>query len=418
MRHPKAYNKPVSLIFALGALVVLAMVAILVWPQPQAGAQGFNGPPGGAPGSGYGAIGVDTFKNLSIGTSTVYSDTKLFILAPSSASSAYAISVRNPPSSPIFTVRNDGKVFVGTSYYIPGGSVPFVLSVQGDSYFNGTVSSSIFANGTLTGTVNATNVTPGTFAGNYAVNGNLGVNYLSAVGLPQTLSVTGSAYIQNNVGIGSTSPTYVLDVVGGANFTGTVKAQTPSATTDLTTKSYVDSAVSSASNAQNCSAGATCSMNGANLNSGNITNVNKLTVATIDPLYEIAGKRYATYSPGMTGVKEETTGILHLLPQKNGTYSATLNFYGGAEGSDLWLFAHTANLKKDISEMTVTALPAFEGNVWYEKNPNATQLSFYARPVSGHPESLEISYHLIAPRFDSHLWLNTSSDYLSSPLRP
>lgn len=385
-------------------------------------AQGFGGPPGGAVGSGYGAIGVDTWKNLSVGTSTVLSDTKLLVMASSTSDTSYVMSVRNPPNNPIFTIRNDGKVLIGTPYHIPGGGVPFAISVQGDSYFNGIVSAINFTNGTFSGTVNATNVTPGVFngatGGNYAVNGSLGVNYTSQVGLPKTLSVLGGGYFQNNVGIGTTNPLFSLDIVGGANFTGTVKAQSPSTDSDLATKAYVDSVIVGTTNAENCSAGATCAMNGANLNNGNITNVNKLTVATIDPLYEIRGRRYATYAWGGIGLKEQVSGKIELLPYKDGVYQALLDFYLEPEGSDLWLFAQASNLKNNLPGMTVVITPSFDGSVWYEKDPSETRLKILARPTAKRGGSLEISYQLSAPRFDSQMWPNISDDYSSTPLRP
>ena len=66
-----------------------------------------------------------------------------------------------------------------------------------------------------------------------------------------------------NVGIGNTSPSQKLDVTWNGNFSGTVTAATPTAATHLTTKSYVDSAISSgwADNLGNHSATTTLDMN-------------------------------------------------------------------------------------------------------------------------------------------------------------
>ncbi|MGO9547289.1 MAG: beta strand repeat-containing protein [Rhodomicrobium sp.] len=58
---------------------------------------------------------------------------------------------------------------------------------------------------------------------------------------PLTLLSTGA------VGIGTTSPGSTLDVAGTGNFTGTVTAATPTASTHLATKAYVDTAVAGAS---------------------------------------------------------------------------------------------------------------------------------------------------------------------------
>ncbi len=46
-----------------------------------------------------------------------------------------------------------------------------------------------------------------------------------------------------NVGIGTTTPAYTLDVMGTGNFTGAVNVGTPVAVSNAATKSYVDSAI-------------------------------------------------------------------------------------------------------------------------------------------------------------------------------
>ena len=104
----------------------------------------------------------------------------------------------------------------------------------------------------------------------------------------------------------------------------------------------------------------------------------KIDVGTVDPPYTIGGKRYATYLPAMTGVKEETTGLLNLTRfnlvksyESYRTYS--LDLANAEEGSDLWLFAKTTNLSAEgLDNVTVLLTPNFDGKVWYEKKTAKT----------------------------------------------
>jgi hypothetical protein len=132
----------------------------------------------------------------------------------------------------------------------------------------------------------------------------------------------------------------------------------------------------------------------------------KIFVGTIDPVYTINGKQYATYMPAMTGVKEETTGTIKMECGSE-LCASIIDFDSVEEGSDLWLFAKTTNLKKNIDRMTVLLTPSFDGNVWHEINRN--DLTIFARTKNiGNP--LEISYRLTAPRFDYEKWPNTNND--------
>ncbi len=168
----------------------------------------------------------------------------------------------------------------------------------------------------------------------------------------------------------------------------------------------------------------------------------KLNVATVDPVYTIGGTRYATYMAGMTGVKEETTGVIHLLrnsqsvTRNSGTYEYMIDFDELEVGSDLWLFAQTINVdgrahigedgtvyrttsEELFEKMTILLTPAFEGDVWYEKDVENKQVVIYAQPNTSQPlpagrqvkpNTLEVSYRLTAPRFDWKAWSNTTED--------
>lgn len=126
----------------------------------------------------------------------------------------------------------------------------------------------------------------------------------------------------------------------------------------------------------------------------------KIDAGTIDPPYTIGGKKYATYSPGMTGVKEETTGVARV---RDGV--ANIDLAHAEEGSDLWLFARTANLAHEgLNNVTVLLTPNFAGSTWYEKKDGRVMI--HASAQSG-----EVSYRLTAPRFDHEgsLFVNGSA---------
>lgn len=116
----------------------------------------------------------------------------------------------------------------------------------------------------------------------------------------------------------------------------------------------------------------------------------KINVGTVDPIYTIGGKKYATYLPAMTGQKEETTGIISLKNQK-----AEIVFKNLAEGSDLWLFAKATNLVNNFDALVVLLTPGFDGKVWYEKDIARKKLIIHGS------SSGEVSYRLTAPRFDA-----------------
>jgi hypothetical protein len=206
-----------------------------------------------------------------------------------------------------------------------------------------------------------------------------------------------------NVGIGTTSPSYKLDVNGSARFNGTVKVATPSAANDAVTKSYLDSALinSTSSNAYVQKAGD--NMTGPlDMGMNNIFAVNKISVVVIDPLYDIGGTKYSTYAPSIVGpVKEEYVGRGEISQCDDQYCSWRLDFAKQKSGSDLWVWRQIIDFQPENVDVLMTAYgrPA---SLSYEIEDN--QIVFYAdRPT-------KFSYRLVGSRFDWRKWPTLAVD--------
>ncbi|HNZ51709.1 MAG TPA: hypothetical protein PKK28_03480, partial [bacterium] len=182
-----------------------------------------------------------------------------------------------------------------------------------------------------------------------------------------------------------------------ARFTGTVKVATPHDPDDAVTKSYLDSALinSTSSNAYVLKAGDSMSGN-LDMSGHNIVGVNKLTVTTIDPLYDIGGVKYSTYASTIVGsVKEEYVGKGEINYCVNNYCFWRLNFAQQQPGSDLWVWRQIVDFQPDKIDVLMTAYgqPA---SLSYEIDGN--QIIFYAdRPT-------KFSYRLVGARFDWRKW--------------
>jgi len=135
----------------------------------------------------------------------------------------------------------------------------------------------------------------------------------------------------------------------------------------------------------------------------------KITVGTVDPVYTINGTKYATYLPGMTGQKEETSGVIS-CQVKHGRCEYKIDFSTAKEGSDLWLFYKISSFKNNFGKLTVLLTPSFDGQAWYEKDAAANVLKIFAQPEDIADGWVEISYRLTAPRFDAAEWTNRAKD--------
>lgn len=197
------------------------------------------------------------------------------------------------------------------------------------------------------------------------------VNYLTKWTAVSTLG-NSSIYDNGvNVGIGVSSPSYKLDVASG----GSTTARIGSASTD------------------------TVLIGGG---------TGKITVGTIDPVYNIDGEKYATYMTGMTGIKEETTKALQLT-KKEDYFEGVIDFKNSKKGTDDWIFYQATDFGKDWNNLTILISKNFKGDVWYNKDLENKRVVIYSDSVDLVSDS-EVSIRLTAPRFDHVNWTNFSKD--------
>ncbi|MBI2279044.1 MAG: hypothetical protein HYU81_03215 [Candidatus Brennerbacteria bacterium] len=274
-------------------------------------------------------------------------------------------------------------------------------------------------------------------------------------GVEITFDTNGASYLNtgNNFGIASTTPGYALTVAGTGYFSQPVIVGTPTQASHAATKDYVDSAVTGGGGAGSfttLTVSGTSTLNGnlsfggalvtnLNANSKNITGVNKLTVTTIDPLYEIGGKKYATYASAIAGgVKEEYVGRATLVrkseirnpksetnPKSQNskgfeftepTYEYVIDFDKIKSGSDLWVWRKTVDFSRDTVQVLATpyGVPV---SIAYEISGN--KIIFRSQPTTNHQppttDSIEFSYRLVGNRFDWREWPTLAPDQTERP---
>ena len=191
------FRKKISIALLLPILVLVVASCVLY------SVHAFNGPTSGG-GSGSGAIGVNTANSVSIGTSTPPpANVKFYVVASSTGDTGnYAFQVVDSSANPLFVVRNDGSIAIGTTTQNGAGTL--------------TVSGNIYAPDiNLVPTVPAAYVTAGQPFGSAGVGGNFS--------FPANLSVSSSLTVANgltvsggSVGIGTASPLGNLEISGAS----------------------------------------------------------------------------------------------------------------------------------------------------------------------------------------------------------
>jgi hypothetical protein len=218
-----------------------------------------------------------------------------------------------------------------------------------------------------------------------------------------TLSVYGTTTLTGGyVGIGTTSPAYLLHVWGSAAF-GT--STTPTLFVDAGKGQVViggASATTTIYKLEVASGGATTALFGT-AGTDNVViggGAGWLKAGGVDPPFTIIGQgKYATYGLSMTGIHEETTGVVQLT---GGEY--VIDFNELEKDSNLWLFYQITDFGENWRKLTVLLSAEGPGGVWYKKEPASNRLIIYSETAS------YVSYRLTAPRFDWKKWLNVRED--------
>lgn len=180
-----------------------------------------------------------------------------------------------------------------------------------------------------------------------------------------------------SVGIGTITPEYLLDVDGMGRFVD-IQMNNKMGTSTI------------------------------NMNDGNIIGVEKITVGTIDPLYRIDGINYSTFASAIVGgVKEELISRAFIDKKiSSGEYEHIIDFKKEKEGSDLWVWFHTIDWKKNNIDVLITPYGGFAKTYYLIEDQKLILRS--NKPI-------EVSYRLMGKRFDWRNWPTKADDQKEKP---
>jgi len=263
----------------------------------------------------------------------------------------------------------------------------------------------------------------------------------SNIGFKTLGSVQSDGAIDNNYFMANT-------LIGTATNPGTYKFAV-SGTSYFSGISYFNSQINVAAGQQLVFATST---NSIVMGGGDISSVGKLTVTTIDPLYEIDGEKYATYASSIAGgVKEEFVGRGTLAKISNSqcsisnqtsntndsidtslktencklqNYVYIIDFNKVERGSDLWVWYQAIDFSRDNVEVMATAygIPVaiayeikekkiiFKTNLTPAVIPDLIGDPVDSRLHGNDREGIEFSFRLVGKRHDWKDWPTYSKD--------
>ena len=243
----------------------------------------------------------------------------------------------------------------------------------------------------------------------FKFTGYYGHRFDTSVGTAMVIKQSG------NIGIGTTAPNDIFSIGNaGTAPAGSAKTGHNFTSTYLSTDDYalvnyglLKTMVINTANTATTTSGGDLNMGGFN-----ILQVNKLSVTTIDPLYDINGTKYSTYAGSISGgVKEEVVGKVAINSRSakdSSEYEKVIDFAKEKEGSDLWVWREVVDFSPENVEVFITPFAKF-ANTYYSIENN--KLIFRSdRPVT-------ISYRLIGSRFDWRKWPTRAIDQTEKGLK-